>query len=71
MKKGNWQAIYPKKRVKTTLVDSQVEKYPYLLKGLNINQPNMVWFADITYLNVHKGMMYLFSDASLCNNRLV
>lgn len=33
--------------------------YPYLLKGLTINRPNQVWSADITYLPMTGGFMYL------------
>ncbi|GAU08059.1 integrase [Desulfoplanes formicivorans] len=33
--------------------------YPYLLRGLEINRPNQVWCADITYLPLSKGFMYL------------
>ncbi len=33
--------------------------YPYLLKGLAINRPNQVWCADITYIPVSRGFLYL------------
>ena len=33
--------------------------YPYLLKGLAIGQPNQVWCADITYIPVQRGFLYL------------
>ena len=33
--------------------------YPYLLGGLRINRPNQVWCADITYLPMRKGFLYL------------
>ncbi len=33
--------------------------YPYLLKGLSINRPNQVWCADITYIPVQRGFLYL------------
>ena len=33
--------------------------YPYLLGGLQINRPNQVWCADITYLPMRKGFLYL------------
>ncbi len=33
--------------------------YPYLLKGLAINRPNQVWCADITYIPVQRGFLYL------------
>ncbi len=33
--------------------------YPYLLKGLAITRPNQVWCADITYIPVQRGFLYL------------
>lgn len=34
--------------------------YPYLLRYLQIDLPNLVWAADITYIPVRKGFFYLF-----------
>jgi putative transposase len=33
--------------------------YPYLLRGLKISAPNEVWCADITYVPMRRGYMYL------------
>ncbi len=33
--------------------------YPYLLKGMAINRSNQVWCADITYIPMHRGFLYL------------
>jgi putative transposase len=33
--------------------------YPYLLRGKNITRPDEVWCADITYIPVHHGFLYL------------
>jgi len=33
--------------------------YPYLLKGMAIERPNHVWRADITYIPVQRGFLYL------------
>jgi len=33
--------------------------YPYLLKGLAMDRPNQVWCADITYIPVQRGFLYL------------
>ena len=33
--------------------------YPYLLRGLAIDRPNQVWCADITYIPMAKGFVYL------------
>jgi putative transposase len=34
-------------------------KYPYLLRGLVIRAPNQVWCADITYIPLRLGYLYL------------
>lgn len=33
--------------------------YPYLLRGLKIDRPNQVWCADVTYIPMPKGFLYL------------
>ena len=33
--------------------------YPYLLRGLAIERPDHVWCADITYIPVQRGFLYL------------
>lgn len=50
-------AIYPKR--KTSMPGKGHTIYPYLLRKLTINRPNQVWAADITYLPMPKGFMYL------------
>jgi len=51
------QAVYPKPR--TTVPDKEHKTYPYLLRDLEISRPNHVWAADITYIRMHQGFMYL------------
>jgi putative transposase len=50
-------AIYPKPRLSNGEKDHL--KYPYLLRGLIIDRPNKVWSADITYIGLPTGFMYL------------
>ncbi|WP_370462685.1 IS3 family transposase [Ruegeria sp. PrR005] len=33
--------------------------YPYLLRGLRVDRPNQIWAADITYLPMRRGFLYL------------
>lgn len=51
------EAIYPQKR--TTIANKAHQKYPYLLRNLDICQVNQVWSSDITYLPVFGGFFYL------------
>ncbi len=50
-------AIYPQKR--TSIEDKEHKKYPYLLRGLEIERVNQVWSTDITYIPMEKGFLYL------------
>ena len=51
------EAIYPKPQLSNPLKEHQ--KYPYLLQGLAINRPDYVWAADITYVRLRSGFVYL------------
>jgi putative transposase len=50
-------AIYPRPR--TSHPTSTQRRYPYLLHGVEILRPNHVWSADITYVSMPRGFMYL------------
>ena len=51
------KAIYPKP--KTSRPHPQHKIYPYLLRGFTIDRPNQLWVADITYIPMSRGFMYL------------
>lgn len=53
------EAVYPRKR--TTIPGGPSGIYPYLLKDLKIIRPNQVWTADITFIPMARGYMYLFA----------
>ena len=57
MKKMGQEAVYP--RPKTSKPHPEHPVYPYLLKGLSIERPNQVWCADITFVPMRRGFMYL------------
>ena len=50
-------AVYPHQN--TSKSDKNVVKPPYLLRGMEIWLPNMVWSVDITYIKLNRGHMYL------------
>ena len=50
-------ALGPKPR--TTKPAPGHKIYPYLLRGLAIERPNQVWCADITYIPIGRGFLYL------------
>jgi len=57
MKVMRIKTIYCKPR--TTVIDPATYKYPYLLRGLQIESSNQVWQIDISYIPLAKGFMYL------------
>jgi transposase InsO family protein len=44
---------------------------PYLLRGLIIDRPNQVWCADITYVPMAKGFMYLIAVMDWFSRRVL
>ena len=59
MKTLGLDAVYPRPRKDTSRGCPEHPKYPYLLRNLDITQPDQVWCADITYLRLHRGFAYL------------
>jgi putative transposase len=51
------EAIYTRPR--TSQPHPAHPVYPYLLKGMIIDRPNQVWCADITFVPVRHGFLYL------------
>lgn len=51
------EALYPKP--KTTKPAKGHKIYPYRLKGLTIDRANRVWAADLCYIPMARGFMYL------------
>ena len=51
------EAIYPKP--KTSQPHPAHKVYPYLLRNMIVDRPNQVWTADITYIPMSRGFMYL------------
>lgn len=52
-------AIYRKPKTSTPGAGAAHRIYPYLLRDLAIERPNQVWAADITYIPMAKGFVYL------------
>ena len=51
------KAIYRRPRTSKPVPGNKV--YPYLLRGMEITRPNQVWAADITYIPMARGFLYL------------
>ena len=46
-------------RPRTSIPAKGHQTYPYLLRGLSVDRPNQTWCADITYIPLAKGFLYL------------
>jgi putative transposase len=57
MRRMGIEAIY--RRPNTSKPAPGHRIYPYLLRGLMIDQPNHVWATDITYIPMARGFVYL------------
>jgi putative transposase len=63
------QAIYQKPNTSRQHPEHRV--YPYLLRGLTIERPNQVWCADITYIPMAKGFVYLVAVMDWFSRRVL
>jgi putative transposase len=57
MKRMRIEALYRKPSTSKPAPGHKI--YPYLLRGLTIDQPNQVWAMDITYVPMARGFVYL------------
>ena len=59
------------KWVKTTDSSHYFPRYPNLIKGMIIDQLNQVWLADITYIRIRTGFVYLAAMLDACSRRVI
>ena len=57
MRKMGLVSVAPKPNTSRPAPEHKV--YPYLLRGLDIDRPNQVWCADLTYIRLARGFVYL------------
>jgi transposase InsO family protein len=69
MWKMGLQAVY--QRPRTTVPHPDHKKWPYLLRGLDICRPNHVWCADITYIPMRRGFLYLVAVMDWASRRVL
>jgi len=60
-----------RRRVRTTDSRHRFPRYPNLVKGMAINRLNQVWLADITYIRIRTGFVYLAAILDACSRRVI
>jgi putative transposase len=63
------EAIYQKPN--TSCRHPKHKIYPYLLRGMAIERPNQVWCANITYIPMAKGFVYLVAVMDWFSRRVL
>lgn len=69
MKRMGIEALYRKPN--TSKKHPRHLVYPYLLRNLTITRPNHVWAADITYIPMQRGFVYLFAVVDWASRRVL
>jgi transposase InsO family protein len=63
------EAIYPRKRL--SIPDQEHQIYPYFLRNVAIDRPDIAWAADITYIRLKHGFVYLVAVMDLYSRYIV
>jgi putative transposase len=71
MRKMGISAIYRQPKTSTPGSDPEHRIYPYLLRDLAIERANHVWAADISYLPMAKGFVYLVAIMDWASRRVL
>src|SRR5665811_1293055 len=69
MRRMGLEALYRKPHLSRRHPAHQL--YPYLLRDLKILRPNHVWAADITYIPMSRGFVYLFAVLDWASRRVL
>lgn len=69
MRRMGIEALY--RRANTSRRHPAHPVFPYLLRGLSIDRPNQVWAADITYIPMARGFVYLVAVLDWATRRVL
>jgi len=59
MRQMGLEAVYPRRKRGLSIPDKQHKIYSYLLRDVQIDRADQVWSADITYIRMYRGWLYL------------
>jgi len=63
------EAIYPRKRL--SFPNKEYQIYPYLLRDVCIDKPNIAWATDISYIRLNHGFVYLVAVMDIYSRYIV
>jgi putative transposase len=69
MRKMGIEALYRKPNTSRRHPAHRI--YPYLLRNVTVDRPNQAWAADITYIPMAHGFMYLFAVIDWYSRRVL
>jgi len=69
MAKMGLSAVY--QRPRTTVPHPEHRTWPYLLRNLVIDRPDQVWCADITYIPMRRGFLYVVAIMDWASRRVL
>lgn len=69
MKRMGIEALYRRRNTSRRHAGHRV--YPYLLRDLTVERPNQVWAADITYIPMRRGFVYLVAVMDWVSRRVL
>jgi putative transposase len=69
MRRMGIEALYRKPR--TSIPARQAAIRPYLLSGLKIERPNQVWAADISYIPMAHGFLFLVAILDIASRKVL
>ena len=69
MRKMGIEAIYRKPNTSKPAPGHKI--YPYLLRDMDVTQPNQVWAMDITYIPMARGFIYLAAVVDWFSRRVL
>jgi putative transposase len=69
MAKMGLEPIY--QRPRTTVPHPEHKIWPYLLRNLTIDRPDQAWCADITYIPMRRGFLYLVAIMDWATRRVL
>jgi len=59
MRQMGLEAVYLHRKRGLSIPDKEHKIYPCLLRGVQITRPDQVWSAEVTYIRMYRGWLYL------------